>query len=126
MDGAHRRRREWYRALAEQGFSPQDHVPHDHHRWQIGVELADLTTEDRLTSVGLAPPVPDRRTWSAYQDVGERLRQDGWPGIVAPSAARPESLIVCVFADEWPPRGCTPIDATTMATVPPRPRGMES
>lgn len=115
---------EWYRALAEQGFSPQDHVPHDHHRWQIDVELADLTSEDRLASVGLTSPTPDRRTWLAYQDVGETLRQDGWAGVIAPSAARPKSLIVCVFADEWPPKRCTPVDATTVAAVPPRPRGM--
>jgi RES domain-containing protein len=125
-DGAQTATAEWYRALAEQGFSPQDHVPHDHHRWQIDVELADLTTADRLARVGLAQPTPHRRTWSAYQDVGEQLRQDDWAGVVAPSAARPKSLIVCLFADEWPPKGCMPVEATTVGTVPPRPRGMAS
>jgi RES domain-containing protein len=125
-DGAETATAEWYRALAEQGFSPQDHIPHDHHRWRVDVELADLTTDERLAAVGLAPPRPDRRSWPACQEVGERLRQDGWAGVIAPSAARPRSLVVCLFADEWPPQGCEPVDATTVAAVPPRPRGMTS
>jgi len=125
-DGAETATAEWYRALAEQGFSPQDHVPHDHHRWRIDLELADLASEERLAAVGLVPPRPDRRTWRAYQDVGERLREEGWAGVIAPSAARPRSAIVCLFAEDWPPKGCVPIDAVTVAVVPPRPRGMAS
>jgi RES domain-containing protein len=61
---------EWYRALAEQGFSPEDHVPHDHHRWRIDVEIADLSTDGRLGEIGLEPPTPHRQTWDAYQRVG--------------------------------------------------------
>lgn len=123
-DGAETATAEWYRALAEQGFSPHDYIPHDHHRWSIDVELADLTTAERLGAVGLAPPLPDRRSWSSYQAVGAQLREDGWAGVAAPSAARPRSLVICLFADGWPPNGCEPIDATTVAVVPPRPRGM--
>lgn len=123
-DGAETATAEWYRALAEQGFSAQDHVPHDHHRWRIDVELADLSSRERLEAVGLAPPSPDRRTWTACQHVGERLREEGWAGVIAPSAARPKSLIVCLFIDLWPPKGCVPIDAATVSTVPARPRGM--
>ena len=123
-DGAETATAEWYRALAEQGFSPQDHIPHDHHRWRLDIELADLSTEDRLAAAGLAPPTPYRQTWSVYQQVGLRLWEDGWAGIVAPSAARPKALIACVFMTDWPPAGCSPLDATTVAAVPPRPRGM--
>lgn len=123
-DGAETATAEWYRALAEQGFSPQDHIPHDHHRWGLEVELADLSTEERLAAVGLQMPSPYRQTWAAYQQVGQQLFDDGWAGVVAPSAARPKSLIACVFMANWPRAGCEPIDATTVATVPPRPRGM--
>lgn len=117
---------EWYRALAEQGFRPRDHVPHDHHRWQIDVELADLTTEKRLATVGLGVPTPFRQTWSAYQQVGRQLREEGWAGVIAPSAARPKSLTVCVFMNSWPPAGCEPVDTTTVSVVPPQPHGMTS
>ncbi len=64
---------EWYRALAELGFRPQDHVPHDHHRWRLAVELADLSSAERLATVGLAMPTPYRQTWSSYQQVGKYI-----------------------------------------------------
>lgn len=114
---------EWYRALGELGFRPQDHVPHDHHRWRIAVELADLSSAERLATVGLAMPTPYRQTWSSYQQVGEQLWKDGWAGVIAPSAARPESLTACIFMNSWPPAGCEPVDATTVSEVPPQPRG---
>ncbi len=110
---------EWYRSLAEWGFSPQDHVPYDHHHWCVELELADLSDTERLHDVMLQAPRPSRLTWPAYQRVGEQLWREGWAGLIAPSAARPGSLIVCVFASAWPPAGCTPLDASTIETVPP-------
>jgi RES domain-containing protein len=115
---------EWYRSLAEWGLSPQDHIPYDHHRWRLSLDLADLSDPDRLLNVGLQAPRPSRRGWSSYQRVGEQLWREGWPGLLTPSAARLGSLVVCVFAPSWPPDGCTPVDAKTVQSVPPPPRGM--
>ena len=39
---------EWYRSLAEWGLSPQNHMPYDHHRWRLDLELADLSDVERL------------------------------------------------------------------------------
>jgi len=116
---------EWYRSLAERGFYPEDYLPFDHHQWQIGLELADLSTREHLDAVGLSEPVPNRRSWSAFQNVGELLFTDGCPGLIAPSAARPGSLIVCIFtAAAWPPAECTPIRSVLNDRVPPPPQGM--
>lgn len=115
---------EWYRVLAEQGFSPEDHVPYDHHRWRVDLTVADLSTADRLSRIGLAPPTPHRQTWGAFQRIGLELRAAGWAGLVAPSAARPQASILCVFTDDWPPAGCEPVDSTSVITIPPPPKGM--
>jgi RES domain-containing protein len=116
---------EWYRSLAERGFYPEDYLPFDHHRWRVSLELADLSSRDRLDQAGLSPPTPDRRSWPAFQAVGEQLFTDGWPGLLAPSAARPDALIVCIFTTTvWPPPGCTPVDTILNDRVPPPPRGM--
>lgn len=117
---------EWYRVLAELGLSPQESVPYDQHRWEVDLELADLSDGERLRAVGLDMPRPSRRTWHSYQEVGERCWREGWPGLIAPSAARPESLIVCVFTHAWPPAKCTPLDAHTVSAVPPPPRGLRT
>jgi RES domain-containing protein len=116
---------EWYRSLAERGFYPEDYLPFDHHRWRVSLELADLSTREYLEAVGLSHPTPSRRSWPAFQTIGEQLLGDGWPGLLAPSAARPGALIVCVFTvAAWPPSGCTPIDSITNDRVPPPPQGM--
>lgn len=115
---------EWYRSLAERGFAPADYLPYDHHRWRLELELADLSDQDRLAAVGLGAPQPSRRTWPAFQRVGQRLWREGWPGLLAPSAARPGSLIACVFITAWPPPGSRPLDAHTVQTMPSPPRGM--
>jgi RES domain-containing protein len=117
---------EWYRSLAEWGLVPQDHVPYDHHEWRLDLRLADLGDIDRLGAVALPVPVPDRRTWSVFQRVGEQLWREGWAGLVAPSAARPEARVVCVFAASWPPAGCEPLKASTVVAIPPPPRGMRT
>jgi RES domain-containing protein len=116
---------EWYRSLAERGFYPEDYLPFDHHLWEVGLRLADLSTHEKLKAVGLSYPSPSRRSWPAFQTVGEQLLGDGWPGLLAPSAARPGALIVCIFTPAaWPPPGCTPIDAVLNDRVPPPPQGM--
>ena len=117
---------EWYRSLAEWGLAPEDHVPYDHHEWHVEVRLADLGKPERLANFALPVPVPDRRTWHAFQRVGEQLWREGWAGLVAPSAARPEALVACLFADSWPPSRCELVRASTVVAVPPPPRGMRT
>jgi RES domain-containing protein len=108
---------EWYRSLAEWGLSPQDHIPYDHHRWRLHLELADLSDLEQLLNVGLEAPRPSRQTWPSYQRVGAWLWREGWAGLIAPSAAHPGSLVACVFATDWPPAGCTPLDTTTVKAI---------
>jgi len=89
---------EWYRHLAERGIPPQRALPRDLWRYEVdALEVADLRTADRLVRVGLALPTPGRRGWPAFQAVGEQLHSNGYAGLVAPSAARPQSLVLCVF-----------------------------
>jgi RES domain-containing protein len=114
---------EWYRFLAERGMWPGAAVPHDHHRWELRLELADLSTPRRLAAVGLAAPTPLRADWEPYQLVGEALWREGWRGVLAPSAARPSAKIVCIFADDWPPAGCVPVGADELLDVPVPPTG---
>jgi RES domain-containing protein len=84
---------EWYRFLAERGLPPGQAIPHDHHIWQVDLEVADLSTPERLARVGLQPPRPDRATWTAFQDVGDQLFEAGYAGLLAPSAARPDARV---------------------------------
>lgn len=76
---------------------PHRALPRDLWRIQLDLELADLSSEDRLRRVRLPMPRPTRSEWPPFQAVGERLFAEGWPGLVAPSAARPEHLVVCLF-----------------------------
>jgi RES domain-containing protein len=115
---------EWYRWLAERALRPGSGVPHDHHRWEVSLEVADLSTAERLAAVGLQSPQPSRATWAPFQAVGEALWMAGWPGVLAPSAARPASNVLCVFADVWPPAGCFPAGSDEIHEVPPPPVGM--
>lgn len=117
---------EWYRSLAEWGLSPQDHVPYDHHEWRLDLRLADLGEPERLREIGLPAPSPDRDTWPAFQRAGEQLWREGWAGLMAPSAARAGSLVVCVFAARWPPAGASPLRASAVTMIPPPPRGMRT
>jgi RES domain-containing protein len=114
---------EWYRFLAERGMWPRGAVPHDHHRWEVAIEVADLSTPERLAAVGLPQPEPSRGGWRAFQAVGEELWRAGWPGLLAPSAARPSSNVLCVFTDEWP-LGCFPVGVDEIVDVSIPPTGM--
>ena len=115
---------EWYRWLAERGLPPAHAIPHDHHVWKLDLELADLSSARTLAALGLELPRPGRRTWAPYQRIGETLWQEGWAGLLTRSAARPHALVVCVFANDWPPAGCTPWRAIEITEVPPPPTGM--
>ena len=113
---------EWYRHLAERGLPPGARMPRDLWPWDVDAKVADLSAADRLARVGLRPPRPGRRTWPEYQDVGEQLAADGWAGLVAPSAARPSNLILCLFrvADGDVP-SARPVPPPTRVDQPPAP-----
>lgn len=91
------------------------------------LEVADLSDPARLARVGLGPPRPGRRGWPDFQAVGEELSRKGWTGLVAPSAARPTSLVLAVFL----PGGAIPgqveaVEATRIADVPIPPTGLQT
>ncbi len=91
---------EWYRSLAELGVPPMHQLPRDVWRYRLrAFAVADLSSGDRLGRVGLTTPVPGRKTWRPYQSVGEQLWRESWPGLLAPSAARPEGRVLCLFVD---------------------------
>ena len=89
---------EWYRHLAERGLPPTQQLPRDVWRHRVpSMEVVDLHDAAHLARVALALPVPGRASWEPFQRVGEALWREGWPGLVAPSAARPDGLILCLF-----------------------------
>lgn len=88
---------EWFRSLAEVGLPPRAALPRDLWRVEVDLVVADLSTLDQLGEYGLPMPTPDPTTWPPYQALGEELYRGGWSGLVAPSAARPAGLLLCVF-----------------------------
>ncbi len=112
---------EWYRHLAELMIPPLAQMPRELWTWQVDLEVADLSTTERLTAVGLSPPTPDRQNWHAYQHVGEQLSRDGWLGLLAPSAARPGGKILCLFRDQSGVVGAEPVPPPRRIEEPPPP-----
>ena len=112
---------EWYRHLAERAIPPLAQMPRDFWTWKVDIEVADLSTPERLTAVGLSSPKPGHQAWPAFQRVGEGLWKGGWPGLLAPSAARPEGRILCLFRDADGIRGAKAKDPPHRITEPPPP-----
>jgi RES domain-containing protein len=113
---------EWYRHLAERGVPPNEQMPRDLWVWQVAAEVADLSDANRLARVDLKPPRPGRRGWAPYRQVGEMLADEGWPGLVAPSAARPAHLVLCLFrAAGETLAGARPVPPPTLIEEPPAP-----
>jgi hypothetical protein len=113
---------EWYRLLAERGLPPLQHLPRDLWRFRAGaVEVADLRDATRLTRVGLPVPAPGRAGWAPFQRVGEMLRQEGWAGLLAPSAARAEGLVLCLYVDDPAVLPARPVGRPRVVRQPPAP-----
>lgn len=119
---------EWYRHLAEHGIPPLRQLPRDVWRYRVPVlGVADLSDAARLARVGLGPPTPGRKSWPAYQAVGEQLWRESWVGLIVPSAARPESLVLCLFITEAASLPAEPVPPpTTVAEPPAPPTGMRT
>lgn len=121
---------EWYRHLAERGVPPQRALPRALWTYEINppLEVADLSTLERLATVGLPEPSPGRNTWPQFQSVGERLYRDGLPGLLAPSAARPQSHVLCLFLPERTPPAEVVLrrPPKLIAEIPPPPTGMRT
>ncbi len=116
---------EWYRRLAEAAMPPNIALPGDLWCYQVApLQVADLSDVTRLARVGLPLSRPGRRSWPAFQAVGEELQDEGWRGLLAPSAARPASHVLAVFLSgtTLPPQlvtaGCTGV---AQPPAPPRP-----
>jgi RES domain-containing protein len=119
---------EWYRWLAEAGIPPMHALPRDLWRWEVALPtVADLSSEAGLRECGLGLPAPGRQDWPAFQRVGDALYQDGWPGLLAPSAARPEGRVLCVFREIERPPGIKPVPPPErFDQPPPPPTGMKT
>jgi RES domain-containing protein len=112
---------EWYRHLAERAVPPLAQMPRDLWTWEVEVEVADLSTPDRLAALGLSSPTPGHRSWPAFQRVGEKLWGEAWPGLLAQSAARPGGRVLCLFRDSDRVRGAKPLGKPQRITEPPPP-----
>jgi RES domain-containing protein len=113
---------EGYRHLAERGIPPLHQLPRDVWRYRVArLDVVDLTTIDRLGRVGLGPPAPGRKAWRSYQEVGETLWTDGWRGLLAPSAARPDGLVLCLFVDDPAALPAEPLPPPRIISEPPTP-----
>jgi len=112
---------EWYRHLAERMIPPLAQMPRELWNWKVDVEVADLSTSARLAAVGLAPPAPDHFSWHQYQRIGEQLSKDGWLGLLAPSAARPNGQVLCLFRDRYGVVGAEPLRPPRRIDEPPPP-----
>jgi RES domain-containing protein len=112
---------EWYRHLAERMIPPLAQMPRELWTWQVDVEVADLSTDEKLATVGLRPPTPGRSEWPAYQWVGEQIAADGWAGMLAPSAARPDGKVLCLFRGQDGICGAKPVPPPSHVPEPPPP-----
>lgn len=114
---------EWYRSLAESAIPPNQQMPRDLWTWEVNrtLRIADLTSTDRLRRVGLPVPRPSQRTWPAFQEVGETLWREGWHGLLAPSAARPEGLVLCLFRERLRIPGARPVPPPQVVDEAPAP-----
>lgn len=119
---------EWYRALAEFAIPPDRQMPRDLWRWRVDCEqIADLSDTHRLTAAGLMLPRPTHNEWPAFQDVGEQLWRDGQRGVVAPSAARSNHLVLCLFRDSEELASAVPLrPPLTYRRPPPPPTGLST
>lgn len=97
-------------------------LPRDVWRYRARrLDVADLSDGSRLARVGLRLPRPGRRGWPPFQDVGEELWKEGWRGLLAPSAARPDGFVLCLLLDEEDVSPAEAISPPSVVVEPPVP-----
>ena len=97
-------------------------LPRDVWRHQVQtLDVANLSDANRLARVGLTLPTPGRKAWPPYQDVGEALWNEGWHGLLAPSAARPNGLVLCLFVEDPTVLPAQPVPPPRVVSQPPVP-----
>jgi hypothetical protein len=103
-------------------------MPRDVWRWEISLpDVADLGDDTRLGRAGLPPLHPTRHQWPAFQPIGEQLHADGWPALLAASAARPAGRVLCVFRTAREVPGTRPLPPPVTVNEPPVvPTGMRT
>lgn len=118
---------EWYRQIDELALRPADQLPRDLWRFEVAVDaIADLRSEEQRARVGLALPLPRRREWPAFQEIGEQLHSEGWKGVRAPSAAWPSNgEILCIFREKEKVDGVKPLPPPAIQRNPP-PEGRQT
>jgi RES domain-containing protein len=112
---------EWYRHLAERAIPPLAQMPRALWTWEIDLEVADLSSTERLSKVGLSSPLPGNANWAVFQQIGEQLAREGWAGLLASSAAGPAGQVLCLFRDQRGVQGATPVPPPREITEPPPP-----
>jgi RES domain-containing protein len=112
---------EWYRHLAERMIPPLAQMPRELWTWEVDVEVADLASSNGLAATGLNTPAPRRDDWHPYQRIGEQLAKEDWAGLIAPSAARPDGQVLCLFRHGRDIRGAKPLSPPRRITEPPPP-----
>lgn len=119
---------EWYRALAELQAEPVGQMPRELWQLQVDIErVADLSGREQLAAVGLELPKPGRDTWPSFQAVGEELHHSGRVALLAPSAARPDGQVLCIFRAADDLVGVTRHAAPRrIEQPPPPPRGLQT
>jgi len=109
-------------ATCPRGVPPLRQLPRDVWRFSVpSLRVANLSDGERLGRIGLAPPTPGRSNWPSYQDIGDTLWREGWQGLLAPSAAHPDGLILCLFVDDLARLPADPVDPPTVIPEPPPP-----
>jgi RES domain-containing protein len=87
------------RAARRQGLTVADLLPRVEVRYRVSLQrLLDLRDADSLVRVGLVPDDVTSDDWTACQGVGEAAHRAGFEGILAPSAAAGEVLVL--FLDQ--------------------------
>jgi RES domain-containing protein len=111
---------EWYRTLARLRAPVLEALPFDLVRFHVMLDrVADLSDVDRLASVGLPVPRPGTAGWATFQTVGEQLHASGFEGLIAPTDARPDQLLLCIFRQDEAVPGVQPLTPVARIEVPP-------